>query len=132
MEKQNLLQRIQQKVVSKQEPSRLKKGNQAEQFALKYLQQQGLYRLAQNYHCRHGEIDIIMKDKETIVFVEVRYRKSSKYGSAAETVNATKQRKIRMSAQYYLIQERLGDLYPLRFDVIGIDVDEIHWIKNAF
>lgn len=65
-------------------------GSQAEQLALNYLQQQGLTLITQNYHSRRGEIDLIMLDENTLVFVEVRYRKSAAYGSALESVNSQK------------------------------------------
>jgi putative endonuclease len=110
-------------------------GKQAEQWALTYLQQQGLSLVTKNFHSRHGEIDLIMTDGNTLIFVEVRYRKSAKYGSALESVNHTKQSRIIHTAQTYLQQHPENHL-ECRFDVIAISpnntINEITWVKNAF
>ncbi|MCW9022255.1 MAG: YraN family protein, partial [Sedimenticola sp.] len=79
-----------------------KKGNEAEQLAQRYLEQRGLRTLERNYRCKMGEIDIIMKDQDSLVFVEVRYRKQNAFGSAAESVTTTKQKKIIRAAYHYL------------------------------
>ncbi|MDH5357823.1 MAG: YraN family protein [Gammaproteobacteria bacterium] len=75
-------------------------GAQAEQMALTYLEQQGLSVIDQNYHSRRAEIDLIMVDKDTLVFIEVRFRKSEKYGSALESVNYQKQTRIIRTATH--------------------------------
>lgn len=107
------------------------KGNLAETEACKYLQKQGLKLIEKNYHCRSGEIDLIMQDKDQIVFVEVRYRKNNSHGSALDTVNQTKIKKIISTANHYLVQHKLDK--PTRFDVIGFDAsDEPKWVSNAF
>jgi len=110
-------------------------GAQAEDLALKYLQQQGLSVVNRNYHCRRGEIDLIMVDTNTLVFIEVRYRKSATFGSALESVNHTKQKRIIHTAQLYL-QQQTSSLNNYRFDVIAISSNqskpEITWIKDAF
>jgi len=111
-------------------------GSQAETWALDYLKKQGLDLVARNFHCHRGEIDLILKDKEDLVFVEVRYRQQKNFGSGIETVDGAKQRKIIHSAEYYLYSQKIWD-HPCRFDVIGISVDikqriEIVWEKNAF
>lgn len=113
-------------------------GNQAEGIALKYLIQQGLTLIEQNYLTKVGEIDIIMLDKaeQVLVFVEVRYRKNTRFGSATDTVTPSKQAKIIRSAQRYLQQHDEFDEYICRFDVVGLESDlkypKINWIKDAF
>ena len=113
-------------------------GNQAEDIALNYLIQQGLVLIEQNYLTKVGEIDIIMLDKaeQVLVFVEVRYRKNTRFGSATDTVTPSKQAKIIRSAQRYLQQHDEFDEYICRFDVVGLESDlkypKINWIKDAF
>ena len=82
--------------------SHLKKGQYAEQLACDHLEKEGLRLVQKNYHCPMGEIDLIMKDKEMLVFVEVRYRKNTQYGSGAESVNGPKQKKLLSTAMHYL------------------------------
>ena len=110
-------------------------GAQAEDLALQYLQQQGLSVVNRNYHCRQGEIDLIMVDTNTLVFIEVRYRKSAKFGGALESVNYTKQKRIIQTAQHYL-QQPTPSHNSCRFDVVAINANqpkpEIIWIKDAF
>lgn len=110
-------------------------GEQAEQLALIHLQQQGLSLVTRNFHSRRGEIDLIMIDKDTLVFIEVRYRKSAKYGSALESVNHTKQSRIIFTAQTYL-QQHPGNHLECRFDVVAIspnnNMSEVIWVKDAF
>ncbi len=109
----------------------LRKGSAAEQQALKWLKKQGLSLEQQNYQCRQGEIDLIMRDGEVLVFVEVRYRSHPDFGSAAESVTAAKQRKLLRTAAHFL--QRQAHTPPCRFDIIGLDSDNhIQWIKNAF
>lgn len=113
-------------------------GNQAELLALKYLTKRGLKLIEQNYLTKLGEIDIIMLDKKakTLVFVEVRYRKNSQFGTAVETVTRVKQGKLIRAAQHYLQQHAQYQAYVCRFDVVGIESDlkcpEFYWIQNAF
>jgi len=76
------------------------KGVVAEKKALTYLLDQGLTLLHQNYYCRFGEIDLIMLDQDTLVFIEVRYRNNNKFGGALASINQTKQRKIIKTANY--------------------------------
>jgi len=118
--------------------SRRKIGEQHESLALSHLKRAGLKLIKQNYHCRAGEIDLILHDHlSLLIFVEVRYRKSTTYGTAAATVTREKQRRIKHSASHFL--QRNGDFRHLncRFDVFAIEgsADEglqIQWIKNAF
>lgn len=91
--------------------------------------------MTRNYHCQRGEIDLIMHDQDVLVFVEVRYRQSEKYGSALESVNLTKQSRIIHTAQFYL-QQHPNNHSPCRFDVVAISPNKpsphITWVKNAF
>jgi len=106
-------------------------GKKAEDVACSFLQHNGLSLIQRNYHCRYGEIDLIMQDLDTLVFVEVRYRSSIKFGSAAESVDSKKQRKIVFTANHYL-QKNPTD-QPSRFDVIALSPQqEPEWITNAF
>jgi len=110
-------------------------GNQAEKLANKFLKKNGLKLLEKNYRSRFGEIDIVMQHKNYIVFVEVRYRKSTDFGGALESVDIHKQKKLRNTAELYLIQHKKNDT-PCRFDIIYINGNlnnpEINWIENAF
>ncbi|MGV8935175.1 MAG: YraN family protein [Gallionellaceae bacterium] len=108
-------------------------GAQAELVAAQYLQQQGLTLLQSNYHCRYGEIDLILQDGETCVFAEVRLRSLGTFGGAAASIDARKQAKLVRTAQHYLAS--LKRLPPCRFDAIlmqSTDINKIVWIKNAF
>ena len=109
-------------------------GSAIEQDACYYLIQQGLKLIKSNYSCEMGEIDLIMKDQATLVFVEVRYRKYEEYGDALESVTPKKQRKIIRTAQYYLQQNNLYDKIACRFDVItpAATTQKFQWIKDAF
>lgn len=107
-------------------------GSDAEAIALKHLKKHGLVLIDQNFRCRFGEIDLIMSESETLVFIEVRYRRNSHYGSPIESVTNAKQEKVRTTAQHYLLKNNIGESRPTRFDVIGIVPNEIAWIKNAF
>lgn len=111
-------------------------GANAEELACRYLLQQGLRLITRNYHCRQGEIDLIMRDTDNLVFVEVRYRRQSRYGSGLESVNRRKQQRITHCATHYLHRHpRAGNL-AARFDVVAVSPDiegpRIDWIRNAF
>ena len=105
-------------------------GNHAEARALAHLQQQRLTLLAQNYRCRHGEIDLIMQDGAHIVFVEVRRR--GNHSAAAGSIDEHKQRRLTAAAAHYLSHSHTNP--PVcRFDAVLIDHNEcIQWVKNAF
>ena len=113
-------------------------GNKAEALALDHLKQQGLSLIEQNYLTKLGEIDIIMLDKiaDTLVFVEVRYRKSNNYGTAIETITRSKQQKLMRTAQQYLQKHPTYQHFLCRFDVVGVESDlkypTITWIQSAF
>ncbi len=107
-------------------------GQAAERIAAEYLIAQGLKLIACNYRSRFGEIDLIMQDGASTVFIEVRLRKNKTFGGAEESITASKQHKIVITAAYYLQQH--GN-QACRFDAILMDkADEknISWIKNAF
>jgi len=111
-------------------------GARAEQTACRYLHKQGLTEIARNCRSPYGEIDLVMHDQQTIVFVEVRYRKSSEYGLAQETVGHGKQQRIIRSAQWYLQQHKKLSDRPCRFDIVAITGSgkecKFDWICNAF
>lgn len=109
-------------------------GDAAEDEALQYLQAQGLRLVMRNYRTPGrggGEIDLIMQDRDTtLVFVEVRKRKSTRHGGAAASVGHVKQRRIVFAAQFYLL--KLRTLPPCRFDVVEVTPDGLTWLKAAF
>ena len=106
-------------------------GDQFEAKAAKLLTQQGYKILSTNYQCKLGEIDIIAKHKSTVIFVEVKYRKNDNFGSAASHVTPAKQRRIRLTAELYLKENRINS--ACRFDVIGYTgTHPPEWIQNAF
>lgn len=111
-------------------------GNRAENDALQFLTQQGLRLLERNYACFCGEIDLIMQDTEHTVFVEVRFRTRSSYGSAADSITPQKIKKIIRTATIYLQNKKRLHKVHSRFDVIAIDFTKkeknITWYKNAF
>lgn len=111
------------------------RGRRAEDLACRYLERQGLRLLERNYRCARGEIDLIMQHGESLVFVEVRYRRSNTFGSGAESVDQRKQFRLIETALHY-IQKRNAAGRPSRFDVIsvspGTPEDNIDWIPNAF
>ena len=115
-------------------------GLEAEKLAATFLANQGLKLVAQNYHCRFGEIDLIMTDAKTLVFVEVKLRTSSHFGGAAASITPQKQQKIILTAQYYLQQANYKTEPACRFDAILVskadlkvdDLKHIEWIRNAF
>jgi putative endonuclease len=104
-------------------------GQQAENLALQYLNKQGLSLIETNYRRPFGEIDLIMRDQTTLVFVEVRSRAKSHFGNAAASVTPAKQRRLTLAAQSYL--SRYSTIPPCRFDVIAIDGGVVSWIKNV-
>jgi putative endonuclease len=112
-------------------------GKAAEALARQHLEQQGLRLLAQNWHCRRGELDLVMLDTDTVVFVEVRYRRQAAWGGAIESVDARKREKLTMAAMHFLQQESRWAKHPCRFDVIAINrkgnaPPQLNWIQNAF
>lgn len=121
------------------------RGDRAERQAQRYLSARGLLTVKQNYRCKMGEIDLIMRDGDTLVFVEVRFRDNPDYGTAAETVTPRKQQKIIRAAKYYLQSEGLTEKVSCRFDVLAMDrasgdgIDsqteaavKTQWLQDAF
>lgn len=112
----------------------MRAGAQAEQTAAQYLQRQGLRLLQSNYRCRFGEIDLILKDRDTLVFAEVRLRTRSDFGGAAASIDARKQNKLILAAQHYLAS--ITPTPPCRFDAVLLSSVEggagVEWLKNAF
>ena len=107
------------------------KGNIAENKACRYLEKQGLTLVEKNYRCRNGEIDLIMQDKEELVFIEVRYRTSDTHGTAIDTVDRNKMKKLITTANHYIVRHQLDA--PARFDIVGFDASfSPKWISNAF
>ncbi len=109
-------------------------GNKYEALANQYLSRQGLNLIEHNFTTKFGEIDLIMRDKDTTVFVEVKYRKHNKFGDAAEFVNHSKRLKLIKTAYVWLSrQNRSPHSTSFRFDVVAIHQDgtDINWIKNA-
>jgi putative endonuclease len=109
-------------------------GDAAEDEALQYLQAHGLRLLVRNYRTPGrggGEIDLIMQDQDsTVVFVEVRKRKSTRHGGAAASVGRVKQRRVVFAAQFYLLKMRT--LPPCRFDVVEVTPAGLAWFQAAF
>ena len=117
--------------------SRQQSGKDAERHALEHLQQQGLRLLAQNWLCKRGELDLVMLDGDTVVFVEVRYRKYAQWGGALASIDARKRQKLILAAQFFLLSEQRWADAPCRFDVVAIQstphgTADLHWLRNAF
>ena len=108
-------------------------GKKYEDMARQYLLDNRCHVLMQNYHSRFGEIDLIAKEGDALLFVEVRYRADSQYGGAVYSITQAKRSKLIKTAQQYLIEQKLNEQSPCRFDVILLDGTlQIEWIKNAF
>jgi putative endonuclease len=108
-------------------------GNAAEELAARYLQDAALVILERNYRCKLGEIDIIARDGETLVFVEVRLRRQRGFGEGFDTVDRRKQQKLIRTAKLFLQERKFFDQYPCRFDIVSIQsLTELNWIKDAF
>jgi len=117
--------------------TRRQAGQEAEQHALDHLLTQGLRVLARNWHCKRGELDLVMLDGDTVVFVEVRYRLHANWGGALASVDARKQEKLALAAQSFLMAQPRWAHSPCRFDVIALEGSasqalRLNWIQNAF
>jgi putative endonuclease len=109
----------------------LVRGEQAEQQAQQFLINNGLKLISRNFRCQQGELDLIMTDLQTLVIVEVRFRQTDRYGSAAESVTLKKQSRIIAATQMYLAAHPTQS--PIRFDVVALSGNgTLEWIKNAF
>lgn len=114
------------------------KGQAAEGWALTHLEEHGLRLVARNWRCRLGELDLVMLDGDTVVFVEVRYRRHAAWGGAEASVDARKRSRVAAAAQVFLQQQPRWAPYPCRFDVVAIAAAEtnsaarLNWIRSAF
>lgn len=114
------------------------KGLHYENQAKEFLLQHGLSLLEQNYHCRFGEIDLIMLHQEIVCFIEVKYRNSLKFGGAASAISTQKQKKIVKTALVFISQNRRYNQHSMRFDALlmqqqgNTQSPDIEWIQNAF
>jgi putative endonuclease len=104
-------------------------GRHWEQAALTHLKRHGLRLVEANFTCKGGEIDLVMRDGDALVFVEVRQRADRKHGGAAASITPAKIRRIVRAAQFYLL--RFPQTPPCRFDVVAIDGDQLDWLRNA-
>ncbi|ALO46945.1 YraN family protein [Pseudohongiella spirulinae] len=111
-------------------------GNAQESLAAEYLGQRGLTLLERNYYTRLGEIDLIMLDGDTLVFVEVRSRTNADFIDPITSINARKQKRMQRAAEVYLKHHRLTNRVKARIDVLGLlrcndDSTQFEWIRNA-
>ena len=117
-------------------PTKQQQGQHAENAACTFLQQHGLQLIQRNFYSKRGEIDLIMRERDMLVFVEVRYRASATYGGAAASVTASKQQKIIAAARYFLHYHPQYASCAARFDVLAIQARghdwHIDWIPAAF
>lgn len=107
-------------------------GREKEELAEKYLIFSGIKIVERNFSCKLGEVDFIGWDGEYLVFFEMKYRKSTRYGYLQEAVKDYKKRKICLVAGFYRMKKGYGDNVPVRYDVISILGNKICWDKNAF
>jgi len=114
----------------------LEHGRSAEQLAARYLTGQGLVLVASNHRARVGELDLVMRDGQVLVIVEVRSRTSTRVATPAETIDRHKRRRIVLATRHFILQNRCYRAWPLRFDVVAVtgelDAAEIRWIRAAF
>ena len=112
------------------------RGKQAEDVALKHLQQKNFRLLQRNFNCKGGELDLVMMDRDELVFVEVRYRHNINYGDGIESINSQKQRKLRIAAETWLQRNHHILFQGCRFDVVSVQGSapnfEVEWIDDAF
>jgi putative endonuclease len=112
-------------------------GQAAENQALEFLQGQGLKLLTRNWRCKGGELDLVMLDADTVVFVEVRYRLHASFGGALGSIDGRKQKRLVLAASLFLQKERRWAAQPCRFDVVALQGSHhagrpLQWLKNAF
>ena len=126
-----------QRSTAKKSSYRQAAGDKGEALALRYLLKQGLVPIRQNFSCRLGELDLVMRDEHCLVVVEVRYRTDRTIVPAGQTIDYRKQQKLIRTAAMFLAWNEEYVTLPLRFDVVGIDTDasgqsSINWIRDAF
>jgi putative endonuclease len=114
----------------------LRAGKLSEQIAERWLQRKGLRTIRKNYRCKVGELDLIMRENNRLVIVEVRYRKSIDFGGPLNSVSTLKQQRIAHSTLHFLQAEPRFKHSPLRFDVLSLvgslDKPAIEWCQRAF
>lgn len=108
---------------------RQRTGDLGEEQALHYLESKGCQLLQRSFVCKGGEIDLIMRDGNSLVFVEVRKRATAAFGGAAASITPTKQKRMTLAAQVYL--QSLSTLPACRFDAVLIEAEQISWLKNV-
>lgn len=111
----------------------IERGRQYEDAACIYLEEQGLRCIARNVRYRFGELDLVMRDADSLVFVEVRARQSAgaaRFGGALASIDAHKQERLRLAAQRFLLRYR--PVPRCRFDVVTFDCGEMQWVRDAF
>lgn len=113
-----------------------RRGDAVEAAARAHLEAAGLRAVAANAAFRFGELDLVMRDGDTLVFVEVRYRRAQGFGGGAASVDARKQHKIARAAQGFLLAHPQWHDAPCRFDVVeadgAVDAPVLHWLRDAF
>jgi len=115
----------------KAKAAHLIRGESAEEQAHQFLIKKGLKPVCRNYRCKQGELDLIMTDQQTLVIVEVRFRKTDRYGSAVESVTRSKQSRIIAATHVYLSSQKADR--SVRFDVVALSGNgNVEWIQNAF
>ncbi|GAA0855651.1 YraN family protein [Aliiglaciecola litoralis] len=108
------------------------RGQAAENAAKGYLQQQGLVHHCSNFHCRFGEIDLVMRDQQEWVFVEVKYRSNTRHGCAVEFFHTAKRKKFTLAVEHFMHQHHLNPAsVPHRIDLVAIDDDHVQWFKSV-
>lgn len=116
-------------------PNKKTRGNKGEKIAAEYLEKQGFVIVCRNYRCLLGEIDLVAREGNYLVFVEVRTRYSKRFGSPAESITFQKEKRLRNLASYY-IKNEVGRELPCRFDLVGIENQggsvKIEHIKGLF
>ena len=116
--------------------SRKEAGDQSEADALRHLQAAGLKLITRNYRCPGGELDLVMLDQQTLVFVEVRFRRDRNFGGALASINTRKQQRLLLAAQRFLQTHREYQKLRARFDVVSLEgnagAPKLQWIKDAF
>src|SRR5690625_2819175 len=116
-------------------PTQLK-GHKAEATALFFLKKKGLLLLRKNLYCKFGELELVMQDHHSLVFIEERWRKANSMVNSVTSVQNSKQQRLRLCARYFLphiMRVHFNGVMPIcRFDVVAIDGKQIQWIQNAF
>lgn len=109
------------------------RGLEVEQLARRHLEARGLKTIARNYHCRWGELDLVMEDASQVVFVEVRYRRNNNFGGATASVTMAKQQRLARAAMHFLARSGLAHR-NVRFDIVAVEGEarEVDWLVDAF